>query len=194
MGGFWNLTSTSYHGNHGLFPTTCFQGCLWRNKDGYSRRSSWHKKNYSATGGFWCSGAENGYRGVLTINTFDYNVVLYLVGLTVFSSCLLLIKWVFLFILSAASWSIELVLCCWKRRFNHRLCCSVSVSWGQIWWSCCNCCIWRMQRKRSGGQVTWYVHCYMDKQNLFSTSYCNHLPNTMPTCSCPLFLTCIRNP
>jgi len=40
---------------------------------------------------------------VLTINTFDYNVVLYLVGLTVFSSCLLLIKWVFLFILSAAS-------------------------------------------------------------------------------------------
>lgn len=64
----------------------------------------------------------------------------------------------FLFIFPSASWSIELILCCWKRWFNHRLCCSVSVSWGKIWWSCCNCCIWRMPRKRSGRQVTWYVH------------------------------------
>jgi hypothetical protein len=64
-----NLASTICHGSS-LIPTICFQGCLRRNKDGYSGRSSWHKKNYSAAGGFWRFGAQNRCRGELVDKYF----------------------------------------------------------------------------------------------------------------------------
>lgn len=124
-----NLASTRCRGNHDIFPTICFQGCLWRNKDGHRGRSPWCKKNYSTPGGFRCFGSENRCRGVLTDK-----------------HCLVPSPWAMLWfcsfmltsakgdlslcIFSPASWCVKLVLCCWKRWFNHRLCCPVPISWG----------------------------------------------------------------